>query len=120
MSGSGAGPLWLWEGAFAVYVSRLLFHASPGKTAQLEAALRVLQSMVTAAGGKRPRVLRTHFASLGAADVIFEQEVDELAELESEIHSVVAKDDFQSWSHSVSDLLTESPKREIYYMASGE
>ena len=99
-----------------MYVSRLLFHALPGKTRDLETALHELQTMVTAAGGTRPRVLRTHFASLGAPDVVFEQEVNDLAELESEIHSVTAKDEFQRWSHSVSDLLAESPKREIYQM----
>src|SRR5215212_4809555 len=103
-----------------MYVSRLLFHAYPGKTSDLEAALSVLQSMVTNVGGKRPRVLRTHFASLGAPDVVFEQAVDELAELESEIHSVAASDEFQHWSQSVSDLLTESPKREIYHMTAGD
>ena len=99
-----------------MYVSRLLFHALPGKTSDLEAALHALQSMVTAAGGKRPRVLRTHFASLGAPDIVFEQEVDDLAELESEIHLVTANDEFQGWSHSVSDLLAESPKREVYQL----
>ena len=99
-----------------MYVSRLLFHALPGKTRDLEAALHELQAMVATAGGVRPRVLRTHFASLGAPDVVFEQEVNDLAELEAEIHSVTAKEEFQRWSHSVSELLAESPKREVYQM----
>jgi hypothetical protein len=104
------------DGRLSMYVSRLLFHALPGKTSELEAALRELQNMVTAARGARPRVLRTHFASLGAPDVVFEEEVDGLSKLESEIGSVTAKDEFQRWSDRVSGLLAESPKREIYEM----
>ena len=100
-----------------MYVSRLLFHARPGKTRELEAALRDLQAMVTAAGGTRSRILRTHFASLGAPDVVFEQDVDDLTELENEIQSVAEKEQFQRWSQGVSDLLTESPKREVYQTA---
>jgi hypothetical protein len=99
-----------------MYVSRLLFHALPGKTSDLEGALRELQSMVASAGGSRPRVLRTHFASLGAPDVVFEEEVSDLNKLESEMSSVISKAEFQQWSDKVSGLLAESPKREIYEM----
>ena len=99
-----------------MYVSRLVFHALPGKTSELETALRELQSMVTASGGSRPRVLRTHFASLGAPDVVFEEEVADLNKLESEMNSVISKAEFQQWSDKVSGLLAESPKREIYEM----
>ena len=56
-----------------MYVSRLTFHTIPGKTGEAETALRKLQEMVSGAGGAKPRILHTHFASLGAPDIVFEQ-----------------------------------------------
>ena len=64
-----------------MYLSRLTFHTIPGKTGDAEKALRKLQEMVAEAGGARPRILHTHFASLGAPDIVFEQEVEDLAAL---------------------------------------
>jgi hypothetical protein len=60
------------------------------------------------------RILHTHFASLGAADAIFEQAAADLATLEGRIQKLTASADFQTWSRRMSALLTQSPKREIY------
>ena len=102
------------------YVSRLLFHAAPGRTSSVEERLRDLAEMVHAAGGKRPRVLRTHYASAGAPDVVFEQDVDALNDLEQEITAVTAQPAFETWSNEVSALLTQSPKREVLIISSAE
>jgi hypothetical protein len=97
-----------------VYVSRLLFHTVPGKTGEVEKELRKLREMVTAAGGNHARILHTHFASLGAPDAVFEQDASDLAALEQQIGKLTGSTDFQSWSHRMSTLLTQSPKREVY------
>lgn len=97
-----------------MYVSRLSFHTLPGKTHEVEERLHQLAELVSQAGGIRPRVLRTHFASLGAADIVFEQEVSDLANLEQEVTQVTENSAFQHWTHGVSTLLAEPPKREIY------
>jgi len=52
-----------------MYISRLTFHTIPGRTGEAESALRKLQEMVARAGGPKPRILHTHFASLGAPDM---------------------------------------------------
>ena len=100
-----------------MYVSRFTFHTIPGKSGEAEAALRRLQAMVVKAGGPKPRILHTHFASLGAPDIVFEQEVEDLASLEGEIDKLTRDKDFQSWSKKMSPLLRESPKRELYLVA---
>ena len=97
-----------------MYVSRLAFYTVPGRTGDVEQALARLRDMVEAAGGGRPRVLRTHFASLGAPDLVFEQEAADLAALEGQMARVTENPDFQTWSHEVSAMLAQSPKREIY------
>jgi hypothetical protein len=97
-----------------MYVSRLLFHTVPGKTGEVEKELRKLREMVTAAGGNHARILHTHFASLGAPDAVFEQDAADLAALEQQIGKLTSSNDFQSWSHRMSTLLTQSPKREVY------
>jgi hypothetical protein len=99
-----------------MYVSRLLFHTIPGKTREVEQELNKLRDMVSAAGGARPRILHTHFASLGAADAVFEQEAADLATLEEQIQKLTGSADFQTWSRRMSSLLTQSPKREIYIL----
>jgi hypothetical protein len=96
------------------YLSRFAFHAQPGKTGEVEEELQKLAAMVAKAGGKNPRILHVHFASIGAPDVIFEQEAAELSELESQISKLTDSGDFQMWTKKMSSLLTESPKREIY------
>ena len=68
-----------------MYVSRLTFHTQPGKTQLVEHELQQLMAMVNEVGGLRPRVLRNHFASLGAPDVVFEQEAPDLETLETQI-----------------------------------
>lgn len=100
-----------------MYVSRLTFHTIPGKTGEAETALRKLQEMVTSAGGTKPRILHTHFASLGAPDIVFEQEVEELASFESQLRELTDNKAFQSWTKKMSPLLRESPKRELYLLA---
>ena len=49
-----------------MYVSRLNFYSVPGKTHELEEQLGRLLQLVAKFGGDKPRVLRTHLASLGA------------------------------------------------------
>ena len=95
-------------------LSRLAFHVLPGRSGEVEEELQKLAAMVAQAGGKNPRVLHAHFASVGAPDVIFEQEAADLAELESEIGKLTESSEFQMWTKRMSGLLSESPKREIY------
>jgi hypothetical protein len=97
-----------------MYVSHLSFHTVPGKTGEVEQELRKLRDMVAGAGGVQPRILHTHFASLGAPDLVFAQEAPDLATLEAQIKQLTGSPDFQQWSQKVSGLLTQSPKREVY------
>jgi hypothetical protein len=100
-----------------MYVSRLLFHTIPGKTGEVEQELKKLRDMVRSAGGAQGRVLHTHFASLGAPDAVFEQEAPDLSALEEQIGKLTSSGEFQTWSHRMSGLLTQSPKREVYIVA---
>ena len=97
-----------------MYISRLSFHTRPGKTAEVEEKLRKLLKLVLDVGGVRPRVLRTHLASEGAPDLVFEQEAPDLSTLEMQIKRVTDNPEFQRWSKQVSDLVADSPKREVY------
>jgi len=99
-----------------MYVSRLAFHTVPGKTGAVEQALQQLRTMVAAAGGTEPRILRTHYASLGAPDLVFEQEAADLAALEGQLRQVTERSEFQVWTQQLSTLLTQSPKREVYLL----
>src|SRR5215467_4037204 len=92
----------------------LTFHTTPGKTHVVEQELQKLQAMVSQVGGGRPRVLHNHFASLGAPDVVFEQEAPDLETLETQMHQVTERQDFQRWSQHMSGLLAQSPKRGVY------
>ena len=97
-----------------MYLSRLTFHTLPGKTHEAEEKLITLVNWVENAGGLRPRVMRTHFGSLGAPDLIFEQEVEDPGTLESQIKKVTDNREFQQWAKQVSGLLEQSSKRELY------
>jgi hypothetical protein len=97
-------------------LSRLTFRAMPGKTGEVEKELRKLREMVAGIGGMKPRILHTHFASQGAPDVVFEQEVEDLASLENQIDKLTDHSEFQAWTKRVSGLLTNSPKREVYFI----
>lgn len=97
-----------------MYVSRLNFHTRPGRTREVEERLKELAQMVGSAGGSNPRVLRSHFASLGAPDLVFEEEAPDIGTLERQMSDVTDKKEFQEWSRGTSGLLAESPKREIY------
>ena len=98
-----------------MYISRLLFHAIPGKTGEVEKELAKLQEMVeTDDGNTHCRILHTHFASPGAADAIFEQEASDIKQFELKMAQLTATSEFQNWSHNMSKLLTQSPKRELY------
>ena len=97
-----------------MYVSRMPFHVEPGKTAEVEERLQTLKQMIDDAGGQRCRILRTHFASDGAPDVVLEQEAEDLAALEAQIRKVTERPEFQSWSQQMSPLLVRPPKREAY------
>lgn len=102
-----------------MYVSRLAFHTAPGKTAEAERQLMHLAELVLGAGGAKCRVLRAHYASLGAPDLVFEQEAADIAALEHEMDLITSSADFQAWSERTSTLLVASPKREVY-LVSGE
>lgn len=97
-----------------MYVSRLTFHTLPGKTQTVEQELQTLKAMVSKVGGLRPRVLHNHFASLGAPDVVFEQDAPDLETLEVQIKQVTDDTEFQRWTEHMSGLLAQSPKREVY------
>ena len=97
-----------------MYVSRLTFATLPGRTHDAEEKLRQLRDLVAQAGGQRPRVLRAHFASLSAPDLIFEQEAFDLATLEQEIDAVTSNPQFRILSGEISGLLARTPKREVY------
>jgi hypothetical protein len=97
-----------------MYVSRLNFYSVPGKTRELEERLGRLLELVKKFGGERPRILRTHLASLGAPDLVFEQEVTDLNALEDQIQKVTGSQEFQQWTQEISDLLAQSSKREIF------
>ena len=97
-----------------MYISRLNFYTLPGKTREVEERLGSLLNMVVKVGGIRTQVLRTHFASPGVADVVFEQEAPDLTTLETQIKHVTENPDFQNWTKQVSGLLSRSPKREVY------
>ena len=99
-----------------MYLSRLAFHSIPGKTHDVQERLKKLKEMVAASGAARCRILRTHFASMGAPDVVFEQEAADLRALEDQIAAVTRTAEFQAWSEEMSALLRESPKREIYLL----
>jgi hypothetical protein len=101
-----------------MYLSRLTFHTLPGKTHEAEEKLITLVNWVENAGGLRPRVMRTHFGSLGAPDLIFEQEVEDPGALESQIKQVTENREFQHWAKQVSALLEQSSKRELYQITS--
>ena len=97
-----------------MYVSRLTFYTHPGKTHEVEQELHKLTAMVSQNGGEQVRVLRNHFASPGAPDVVFEQEIPDLESLETQIKQVTETAEFQQWSTHMSQLLAQSPKREVY------
>src|ERR1700752_4054929 len=99
-----------------MYISRLAFHTVPGKTHEVEQHLLQLREMVVQAGGTHSRISRAHFASLGAPDVIFEQDVPDLASLETQLQQVTSSAAFRRWTQEMSTLLTQSPKREVYQM----
>ena len=97
-----------------MYLSRLTFHTLPGKTHEVEERLMMLRQWVEQAGGANPRVMRTHFGSSGAPDLVFEQEVTDPGTLEIQIKEVAGKGDFQQWAREVSGLLAQPSKRELY------
>jgi hypothetical protein len=90
------------------------FYVVPGKTTEVEQRLGRLKQMIDNAGGQNCRILRSHFASDGAPDVVLEQEVEDLATLESQIRQVTGNSEFQQWSRDMSELLIRPPKREAY------
>jgi hypothetical protein len=97
-----------------MYVSRLTFVTLPGKTSELEHELKTLREIVEGAGGENTRILRTHFASPDAPNVVFKQDAPDLKILEEQIRKVTAEPSFQQWSKKVSPLLRQSPNREVY------
>lgn len=100
-----------------MYVSRLTFHTLPGKTQEVEQKLMILRDWVMDAGGSSPRVMRTHYGSLGAPDLVFEQEVPNPGDLELQIRKVTENAHFQEWARQVAGLLEQSSKRELYQVA---
>jgi hypothetical protein len=106
-----------FEGGTGMYVSRLTFHTLPGKTEEVEQKLMLLREWVVDAGGASPRVMRTHYGSLGAPALVFEQEVPNPADLELQIKKVTENEHFQDWARQVATLLERSSKRELYQIA---
>ena len=96
-----------------MYVSRLSFSVHPGHTHDVEQALGKLAKLVEGAGLGQTRILRTSYASLGAADLQFEQEAPTLAELEDGITRITGQEAFQQWSAGVTPYLLQSPKRAV-------
>lgn len=103
----------------SMYVSRLTFHTLPGKTGEVQEKLMSLRDWVQEAGGLRPRIMRTHYSSLGAPDLVFEQEAVDPAQLELQIKKVTGKKEFQQWAEQVSTLLEQSSKRELFEITGG-
>jgi hypothetical protein len=97
-----------------MYVSRLMFNTVPGKGPEACEQLKTLAHFINDKTGAQPRILRTHFCSLGEADLALEQDVSSLDELESQIKKVAQSPDFRSWSEGFSPLLSSSPKREVF------
>ena len=97
-----------------MYLSRLTFHTLPGKTYEVEEKLKTLLAWVENTGGVNVRIMRTHYGSLGAPDLIFEQEVEDPGTLETQIKMVTGNSDFEPWAAQVSTLLEQSSKRELY------
>ena len=77
-----------------MFLSRLSFHTLPGKTDEVEGKLMKLLKWVEEAGGSKPRIMRTHFGSIGAPDLLFEQEAEDLGALETQIQKVTANGGF--------------------------
>ena len=100
-----------------MYVSRLTFHTLPGKTQEVEEKLITLREWVAEAGGLSPRVMRTHYGSAGAPDLVFEQEVANPDALENQIKKVTENGRFQEWARQVAGLLEQSSKRELYQIS---
>lgn len=96
------------EGGMGMYVSRLTFHTLPGKTQEVEQKLMILRDWVVDAGGSSPRVMRTHYGSLGAPDLVFEQEVPNPADLELQIRKVTENAHFQEWARQVGQRTSPS------------
>ena len=100
-----------------MYVSRLTFRTLPGKTQEVEEKLITLREWVAEAGGLSPRVMRTHYGSAGAPDLVFEQEVANPDALENQIKRVTDNVRFQEWARQVAGLLEQSSKRELYQIS---
>lgn len=100
-----------------MYISRLTFHTLPGKTQEVEEKLMTLRDWVANAGGSSPRVMRTHYGSLGAPDLVFEQEVPNPSALELQIQTVTKNGRFKEWAQQVAGLLKQSSKRELYQIS---
>ena len=96
-----------------MYVSRLSFSTMPGKGHVACDELQKLVRIISSNTGATPRVLRTHFGSLGEADLQIEQDVSTMDELESQLRTVTGNPEFRAWSDGFSKLLQRSPKREI-------
>jgi len=101
-----------------MYLSRLTFHTLPGKTHEVEEGLDTLLKWVEHVGGSRARIMRTHYGSLGAPDLVFEQEVADPGVLEAQIKKVTENQEFQQWAKQISPLLEQSSKRELYKIMS--
>lgn len=97
-----------------MFLSRLTFHTLPGKTDAVENKLLTLAHWVDQAGGAKPRIMRTHYSSLGAPDLLFEQEVQDPGALEQQIKTVTANKEFHDWAQQVAPLLERSSKRELF------
>ena len=85
-----------------------------GRLVPFEQELHPLMAMVRQVGGLRACLPRHHVASPGAADVVFGQEVANLARLEAQIKHVTETTEFHQWSGRMSGMLTQPLKRDMY------
>ena len=97
-----------------MYMSRLCFSTVPGKGHTACDELHKLVQIIQHDTGAKPRVLRTHYGSLGEADLMLEQEMASMDDFENQLRTVTSDPKFRSWSESFSKLLQRSPKREIF------
>ena len=96
--------------------STIVSAALPSSKSQatVNGALKVAATWVENAGGVNARIMRTHYGSLGAPDLIFEQQVKDPGTLETQIKTVTDNRGFEPWASQVSALLEQSSKRALY------
>ncbi|HEX5019411.1 MAG TPA: hypothetical protein VFX54_02040 [Candidatus Binatia bacterium] len=97
-----------------MYSSNLMFQTIPGKTGELENRIARMLRLVEDAGGQNARILHTHFASPDGPDVVFVQDVADLAILEKQIHQITTDSRSQQWTKKLSHCSGSAEPRELF------